>query len=312
MTSTNLLKFSSNDVATNNLSSPGFATRESPEIDTDLLFSCNPEAWAEDAISALHFVAGKVTGKSLVQRTLRDNITSLKKRASTAKAKAEFVAAFANLKVRYDIADVAGERAVQFATGKRKRTINDDEAGENGNGARREEGAHAGAIGGQSSTGAEQGEDGVNDVASVANVNENRHEEASDDREDDVAEASNKYFDLMSSLLASAVEQRRKTEKRKGHFAKLERAKELLAELAEIIDDVEESLEEALEEEVEDEVADIVARLSRLTRRSLEDMAKASVRADKRAERQRELDSWKKQLSDQCKALQLVQSGGRS
>ncbi|KAJ3148899.1 hypothetical protein HDU89_004480 [Geranomyces variabilis] len=88
-------------------------TRESPEIDTDLLFSCDPAAWAEDAISALRFVAGKITGESLVQRTLRDNIISLKKRASTPKAKAEFVAAFANLKVRYDIADAAGERAVQ-------------------------------------------------------------------------------------------------------------------------------------------------------------------------------------------------------
>ncbi|KAJ3180720.1 hypothetical protein HDU87_001833 [Geranomyces variabilis] len=198
-----------------------------------------------------------------------------------------------------------------FATRKRKRIINDDEAGENSYGARPEDGGHAGAKAGQSSTVAKQGEDGDNDVASVASANDNQHEEASNEQEDDVVEAGNKYFDLLTRLLASTPEGRRKTEKRKDHFTKLERAEELLREVADIIEDVEGNLEEALEEEVDDEAADVVARISSMTRGSLVDMAKAYVRADKRAERQTELDSWKEKLSEQCKSLQLVQRGRR-
>ncbi|KAJ3170297.1 hypothetical protein HDU88_008924 [Geranomyces variabilis] len=230
-------------------------TRESPDIDTGLLFSCDPAAWAEDAISALRFVAGQDNRRELGPKDPSRQHHILEKAREHAQGKG-----------RSDTTSPMLRENAPFIR-KRKRTINDDEAGENGNGARREDGAHAGAIGGQSSTGAEQGEDGDDDVASVASANENRHEEARDEREDDVAEASNKYFDLMSTaseqrnghplavLLASAVEERRKTEKRKGHFARLERAKELLAEVAEIIHDVEENLEQALEEEVEDEAA---------------------------------------------------------
>ncbi|KAJ3142406.1 hypothetical protein HDU90_004680 [Geranomyces variabilis] len=259
-------------VAGNVLASIFVLSKESPDVDTDLLFAAEPADWVDDARKALTMAADSLVTRTREATTTRDAILSLKKRSECEHQLAKFHEAHAGIKVRYQTADAAGERAVNFATKKRKR----NEA------AAREHDAEAG------------GETGSDEGA--------------------VMLPGEKYFEdpslfgaLVASTLASTSEGRRRTEKRKGHFAKLERAQELLQEIANIIDDVEENIEEALEEEVEDEVADMVSKVARMTRSELVEFARAQITADKRAERERELETFKQRVSDECKRLQLVQ-----
>ncbi|KAJ3149765.1 hypothetical protein HDU89_003522 [Geranomyces variabilis] len=166
---------------------------ESPDVDTDLLFAAEPADWVDDARKALTMVADSLITRTREATTTRDAILSLKKRTECEHQLAKFYEAHAGMVVRYQTADAAGERAVNFATKKRKR--NEAAAGEHD--------AEAG------------GETGSDEQAVML------------------------------------PEGRRRTEKPKGHFAKLERAQALLQEIVDIIDEVEENIEEALEEELE-------------------------------------------------------------
>ncbi|KAJ3168865.1 hypothetical protein HDU88_001192 [Geranomyces variabilis] len=258
-------------VAGNVLASIFVHSKESPDVDADLLFAAD---WVRDARKALTMAADSLITRTREATTTRDATLSLKKRTECEHQLAKFHEAYAGMVVRYQTADAAGERAVNFATKKRKR-INEEATGE--------QDAEAG------------GEPGSSDEEAVMLPG------------DQYFEDPGLFGALVASALATTSEGRRRTEKRNGHVAKLERAQELLQEIADIIDEVEENIEEALEEEVEDEVADVVSKVARMTRSELVEFARAQITADKRAERKRELETFKQRVSDKCRRLQLLQ-----